>query len=220
MSTINHQDNFATNLTSGTSSSDTTSPINDIPSIAAPFYIAFDATNINNHYEVKLITSKTATNVNHSALSYDHTTAEEVRCVCPAAEMDTWSQYLGSGRTVQANVYDPASSLTTGDGKGYFVVPASLNGYNLTSVHARVITAGTTGTTDIQIANVTDAVDMLSTKLTIDSAETGSDTAATAAVIDTTKDDVATYDLLRFDIDAVSSTAPKGLILTLTFVLP
>lgn len=85
---INHQNNFGTNLTSGTSASDTTSPLNSIPSVAAPFYLAFDATNINAHYEVKLITSKTATNVLHSALSFDHTTAEEVRMVLPAAEQD------------------------------------------------------------------------------------------------------------------------------------
>ena len=93
---INHQDNFGTNLTSGTSASDTTSPLNSIPSIAAPFYIAFDATNINNHYETKLITSKTATNVLHSALSYDHTTAEEVRMVVPAVELDAYSAAIES----------------------------------------------------------------------------------------------------------------------------
>lgn len=215
-----HQNNFATNLTSGTSAGATTSPLNSIPSIAAPFYLAFDATNINGHYEVVDCTSKTATNVLHAATSFDHTTDEEVRMVVPAVEMDGWSSYLGEGRTVQAQVYDPAVSTATGDGKGYFVVPPSLNGYNLTAVHARVITAGTTGTTDIQIANVTDAVDMLSTKLTVDSGETGSDSAATPAVIDATKDDVASYDLLRFDIDAVSSTPAKGLILTLTFVKP
>jgi hypothetical protein len=61
---------------------------------------------------------------------------------------------------------------------------------------------------------------MLSTKLTIDSGETGSDTAATAAVIDTTKDDVATNDLLRIDVDATATTKAKGLIITLGFQLP
>lgn len=84
----NHLDNFGTNLTSGTSASDTTSPVNSVPSIAAPFWVAFDATNINSHYERKLITSKTATNILHSALSFDHTTAEEVRIVNPAEEFD------------------------------------------------------------------------------------------------------------------------------------
>jgi len=114
-----------------------------------------------------------------------------------------------------------ADNCAIGDGKIYFTIPSWMNGMNLTAVHARVITAGTTGTMDIQIANVTDSVDMLSTKLTIDSGETGSDTAATAYVIDGTKDDVATNDLLRIDVDAVhSGTAAKGLIIRLEFNYP
>lgn len=123
-------------------------------------------------------------------------------------------------RYVQAVVFDFTTDTATGDGKFYLHIPAALNGMNLVEVHAEVITAGTTGTTDIQIHNVTDAVDMLSTLLTIDSAETGSDTAATAAVINAANDDVATNDLLRIDVDAVSTTAAKGLIVTLGFQLP
>jgi len=122
--------------------------------------------------------------------------------------------------TVCIQVVDGATDTATGDGKAYFTIPEELNGMNLVGVHARVVTAGTTGTTDIQIANVTDSVDMLSTKLTIDSGETGSDTAATPAVIDTDHDDVATNDLLRIDCDAVATTAAKGLIVRLRFALP
>lgn len=125
-----------------------------------------------------------------------------------------------STRSVSIQVFDGASSTATGDGKAYFTIPTALNGMDLVAVHARVVTAGTTGTTDIQIANVTDSVDMLSTKLTIDSTETGSDTAATAAVINTATDDVASNDLLRIDVDAVSTTPAKGLIVTLEFRLP
>lgn len=123
-------------------------------------------------------------------------------------------------KTVEIYTVDATTSTAVGDGKAYFTIPEDLNGWNLTAVHARVITAGTTNTTDIQIANVTDSVDMLSTKLTIDSGETGSDTAATPAVIDTSKDDVATNDLLRIDVDAISTTAAKGLIVRLRFVKP
>lgn len=85
---LNHQNNFGTNLTSNTNAGDTTSPLNSIPTIAAPFSIAFDATNINGHYETKTITSKTATNVLHSALTYAHTTSEEVRIVVDSSELD------------------------------------------------------------------------------------------------------------------------------------
>ena len=88
---VSHQNNFATNLTSNTSAGATTSPINSIPTVDAPYYLAFDATNLNAHYEVVYVTSDTATNVNHAATTYDHTTAEEVRMVLPAVEIDTFN---------------------------------------------------------------------------------------------------------------------------------
>jgi len=92
-----HQNNFATNLTSNQVAGVTTTPLNDIPSIAAPFYLAFDATNINGKYEVVDVTSKTATNVLHAATTYEHTTAEEVRMVVPAVELDG---FVGATDTV------------------------------------------------------------------------------------------------------------------------
>lgn len=121
---------------------------------------------------------------------------------------------------VEFQVFDPSTDVATGDGKVMFTIPSALNGMNLTAVHAAVYTAGTTGTTDVQIRNVTDSQDMLSTVITIDSAETGSDTAAAAAVINTSYDDVATNDRIAIDVDAVSTTAPKGLTIRLTFALP
>lgn len=113
-----------------------------------------------------------------------------------------------------------STSVATGDGQGYFHIPAELNGMDLVDLEAFVVTAGTTSTTDIQISNTTQAVDMLSTKLTIDSGETNSSTAATPAVIDTANDDVATGDVIEIDIDAVSTTAPQGLEVILYFQLP
>lgn len=127
--------------------------------------------------------------------------------------------YAGT-KSIVCNVIDYTTNTSTGDGKFYFVVPSALNGMVIVRVHARVITAGTTNTTDVQLHNVTDAVDILSTKLTIDSAETGSDTAATPAVINTSNDDLATNDLIRVDIDAVSTTPAKGLIVTIEARLP
>ena len=118
----NHLDNFGTTLTSGTHASDTTSPVNSVPSIAAPFWVAFDATNINGHYERKLITSKTATNILHSALSFDHTTAEEVRVINPAEEFDAIYQppqgYLINGKisvTDAAGITVAIKTLAGGD---------------------------------------------------------------------------------------------------------
>jgi hypothetical protein len=124
-------------------------------------------------------------------------------------------------RMITFIVATPTGSLTTGDNKVFCHIPASLNGGVITAVHAAVATAGTTGTTDIQIARVRSGTpaDVLSTKLTIDSTETGSDTAATAAVINASNDDLATNDRLRIDIDAVSTTAPLGLVVTVEVTL-
>ena len=120
-------------------------------------------------------------------------------------------------RSVVMLVIDYTVNCSTGDGKGYFRVPDILNTMNLSTVAATVITAGVTGTMDIMIRNVTRVVDMLTTKITIDSTETDSKEAATPAVIDTSNDDVSTGDVLAVDIDAIHTTAAKGLLVTLTF---
>lgn len=124
-------------------------------------------------------------------------------------------------RVIQLQVVAPTADVATGDGAAYFHVPAALNGGVITAAHAAVIAPGITGTTDVQIANIRSGtpVDVLSTKLTIDSGETGSDTAATPAVINAANDDLATNDRLRVDVDAVSTTAPTGLIVTLEVTL-
>lgn len=122
--------------------------------------------------------------------------------------------------TIQLYPYD--TEVNTGDSQALFRVPVELNGMNLVSVSCCVTTAGTTGTQDIQFRRVRAAspVDMLSTKLTLDSTEVDSSTAATAAVINATNDDVATGDQIYVDIDAVQTTKAKGLSVVLGFQLP
>lgn len=127
-------------------------------------------------------------------------------------------------RIVSIFVFDDSQNCTTGDGAGdvFWRVPAVLNGYNLVAVAAQVQTAGTTGTMDVQIARIRSGTpaDMLSTKITIDSTEIDSSTAATPAVINGSNDDVATADQIRIDVDAVQTTPAKGLMVELTFQLP
>jgi hypothetical protein len=121
---------------------------------------------------------------------------------------------------ISLQVTDPAgAALTTGDGKAYYRVPSVLNGMNLVGVAAALTTVSSSGIPTVQIANVTQAVDMLTTKLTIDASELDSKDATTAAVIDTGNDDVATGDMLRIDID-VAGTGAKGLIVEMQFQLP
>lgn len=159
------------------------------------------------------------------------TTSKGISELATAAEIDTGTD---TGRTITPDALagskygkvpvtfpsNVSKATETGDGWSYFHIPEQLNGFNLVDLEAFVVTAGTTGTTDIQVHNVTDAVDMLTTKLTIDSTETNSSTAAIPAVINAATDDVATGDVLRIDIDAVSTTPAQGLVVILYFQLP
>lgn len=120
-------------------------------------------------------------------------------------------------RYVEIEVAAPTFPVEAGDGAKYFHIPPELNGMNLIYAHAFCVTPGTTGTMVIQIYNVTDAVHMLNTGITIDSTETSSDTAAVQAVIDTLDDDVQTNDIIRIDIDQVHASPAYGLVVTLGF---
>jgi len=103
-------------------------------------------------------------------------------------------------RDVIATDADQEAATTVG---GDFVVPI---GGTVTEVGITVSTAGTTGvgTYDIHKNGTT----ILSTKITVDSGEKTSRTAATAPVISVTS--IAEGDILTFDIDGIQSTAAKG----------
>jgi hypothetical protein len=122
--------------------------------------------------------------------------------------------------TVGIQVFDAANSTYVKDGAAFFRVPVRLNGMDLISCAATVYTAGTTGNLDIQIRNKTDSVDMLSTKMRVETTETDTSTSAQPGVIDTTKDDVATGDVLAIDIDSIQTTAALGLYVEMRFELP
>jgi hypothetical protein len=126
-----------------------------------------------------------------------------------------WRTAAGAVR-FQVKVFSDTTVVTTGDGKIIIGIDDSLNGLNLTDIDAYVTTVSSSGAPTIQLRNVTDSVDMLSTKVTIDANEFTSYTAATPAVIDTTKDDVATGDRIAIDVD-VAGTGAKGLGVFLTF---
>ena len=118
---------------------------------------------------------------------------------------------------VQLQVVEPTLPCFVGDGQAYLPIPQKIGGMDLKRVHAKHITAGTTGTMLIQVRNVTQAVDMLSTRISTDSGELGSDTAAAPAVIDTANDDVAAFDTLAIDVDQLHTTPALGLVVTLEF---
>lgn len=132
---------------------------------------------------------------------------------------DVLDEAGGGTRWLQAIVFDYNIDVAVGDGALYIPVPPSFHGRSLVEVQANVITAGVTNTTTIQLARMRAGVtvDMLSTRMTIDTTETSTTTAATPAVINSSNDDIVVGDVIRVDIDTISTTAPKGLILTLEF---
>ena len=158
-------------------------------------------------------------------VSIDAAIASDLNTGTSTAKVTTPDALAGSNygtAVVPLIPFDSTTACAVGDHAGSvtFRVPSILNGWNLVGVAAANNTAGTTGTGDYQIHNVTQAADMLSTKITIDSGETDSSTAATAAVIDAANDDVATGDQLRVDVDAIQTTPATGLMVELQFRLP
>lgn len=174
----------------------------------------------------------TVTTLTYEGLPIASTTLSGVSELATAAEINTGSD---TGRAVSVNELrqsdrgkrvvsipvsaDFTTNLTTGDGKNYWRVPAVLNGWDIIGVAASVTTASSSGTPTFQIHNVTDAVDVLSTALTIDANETDSSTAAVAAVINTSNDGVQTGEKLRIDCD-VAGTGTKGAAVEITLRQP
>lgn len=125
-------------------------------------------------------------------------------------------------KTVMVLVSDPnGSAITTGDGKAFLRVTSDLSGMNLVGCGAVLDTAGTGGGFLCQLRRKRSGsdVDMLTTRISIDSGENDSADAATAAAINASNDDVATADRIYIDLDGVPTTA-KGLTVWLQFRLP
>lgn len=116
-----------------------------------------------------------------------------------AGNAPEWGNANNSIRRYMGALLNTDVALTVGDDKVRFRIPILMNGWNIVSVAASRKSG--TGVPTIQIRNVTDGVDVLSTRLTIDSGETDSATAATQAVINTANDDVATADQFAIDVD-------------------
>jgi len=118
---------------------------------------------------------------------------------------------------VQMAVVNWTTDVTTGDGKFYFTVDQKLHQMNVSYCHAQVITAGTTGTTDIMIYNMRGPHDILSAPIQIDSGELTSTTGSSGTI---NTPGLVQGDVIRIDVDASSTTAPKGLIVTIGFSIP
>jgi hypothetical protein len=118
---------------------------------------------------------------------------------------------LQVAKTLQLMASDPnGATLTTGNGKVWWTVPADLNGFKVTAVHASVTTPSTSGLPTVQFTNATTAAAILSTAATIDANEATSYTAATPPVVNAATNTLATGNQLRVDV-TVAGTGTKGL---------
>lgn len=125
-------------------------------------------------------------------------------------------------KTIEVLLSDPGgSAITTGDGKAYVRITSDLNGMNLVACGAVLDTAGTGGGYLMQLRRKRSGsdVDMLSTRISIDSGGNDSADAGTPPAINASNDDVATGDRIYFDRDGVP-TGGKGDTVWMQFQLP
>lgn len=131
-----------------------------------------------------------------------------------------WHNLTGETKIISFNSSSPTSdvAITTGE-KAVFLVPASMNGWQLVAISGCVTTPSSSGTSTMKLTNKTTGHDMTSTSVTIDSGEYSSETAATQPVINTAYKTVATGNRLMSNITTVG-TGAKGHTLTATFRKP
>jgi len=120
--------------------------------------------------------------------------------------------------TYVIKVVADAVLVVVGDGQFIFVVTSEerLDGLRLIGVAAYVTTVSSSGRPTVQIRKVASALDLLSTKVSIDVSEHSSDYAATAPVINSANSLISLGDRIAIDVD-VAGTGAKGLGVILVF---
>jgi hypothetical protein len=122
----------------------------------------------------------------------------------------------GGPAMYEIKVFGDTQTLTTGDGAFIFAIPLELEGSELFSAEAFVTTDSSSGAPEVQIRNVTEAVDMLLVAITIDANTSSSYQATTRSQVDTTNNGVSTGDLISIDVDG-AGTGAMGLGVILRF---
>lgn len=107
-----------------------------------------------------------------------------------------------------------ADTVTTvaGNGAFFFAIPTDVDLHDLISAEAYLSTVAG-GATEIQIHNVTQAQDMLTEPITIDSGDVTSNTSASPVEINLSADDVLADDLIRIDVDVANGGMGLGVYL-------
>ncbi len=104
---------------------------------------------------------------------------------------------------LDGNLPASATDVSIGDGKFVFEIPEDLDGTRLVVARAFLSTVGA-GDCVVQISNITQAADMLTDPITIDTGDLSSKTSASPVVIDTSANEVADGDQIRIDVDTAS----------------
>lgn len=152
----NYQNKFSASLTTDILAGATSSQLSELPTIDAPFSMAFDANDLNGKYEIVEILAKTSSGVSHAGTTYDHTTLEKVKIVFPATVIDSLSTSIAalSGTTLASGIVRPYAGSTAPTGW----VLCDGTSYLRTGTYANLFTAiGTTyGAADGTHFNVPD----------------------------------------------------------------
>jgi len=168
--------------------------------------------------DIKQAATTSATGVSELAIASEVNTGTDTTRVITCDALA--GSNLGTKNIVLKVVADGADVPDAADGVMHVTIPIEMNGMDLVSVGAHTYTASDGGTAiNIDIYNLTQTQDMLSTAITIDNTETDSSTAATPAVINAATDDVVTADVIRIDLNQIGANA-AGLEIRMGFRLP
>lgn len=113
-------------------------------------------------------------------------------------------------------LFADSETVVTGDGRLIWRIPRSVDGLRLVLVSLYVTTVSSSGAPTLQIHNVSQAADILSTKVSVESSEYVSEDAAVQPVINSSYELAVAGERWRFDVDA-AGTGAMGMGGSLTF---
>ena len=155
--------------------------------------------NTNKQEVIPNLTTDTSLDISADKISFFDNATETTRSILPT-NVSAFVERTLIVKCVADNI-----GPSVGNGITHVTIPSPLNSRKLQNAEAHVYTVGTGGSiTTVQLHNLTDAVDMLSTAITIDLNEKDSSTAATPHVIGA-NNTVTTGDVIRIDVDAVAT---------------
>ena len=151
-----------------------------------------------------------------TSLIYYRSSANTWSPVVMAPSMRLNSGILSSVQTIDIDVIPTGVPITTGLGRAFYHIPASLSGYTLSSAYGYVQITGN-GTLGVQLARLRGSTEvfLLNPPITILANASGSHTSNIPPIIVT--GDLLTNDFLRVDITGTGNaiTSPLGLFITL-----